>query len=259
VFAQLQHCSTFPDFNNYLVYILASGEGMTVEVRQAAGLLLKNNLKTGYATAQAEYRTYIKHHTLRSLGVPHAPLRTTIGTVISVIAVVEGIKAWPELPVGIVQCIHSNDYDHTHGALDALFKVSMSTAPPSHSSHPQNSAAESPKRTTTGVRRYDEGGGWGDGPADLRGHPGAAGSRNPGAGSEAVRHARAAGARPRRKRPVCFLLFCVQGISQDKGWKECAGFTWIEWYSTRACGSCWHCSSTRRWRFGGWPSGAATT
>jgi transportin-1 len=47
LFAQLQHCGTFPDFNNYLVYILASGDGMTADVRQAAGLLLKNNLKTG--------------------------------------------------------------------------------------------------------------------------------------------------------------------------------------------------------------------
>jgi hypothetical protein len=78
-----------------------------------------------YATTAAEYRCYIKHHVLRSVGAPHAALRTTIGTVISVVAVADGLKSWPELPNGIVQCLYSDDYDHTHGALDALYKVRL--------------------------------------------------------------------------------------------------------------------------------------
>lgn len=82
IFAQLQHCSTFPDFNNYLTFILSSGEGFHVEVRQSAGLLLKNNLKTAFATTAPEYQVYIKQQVLRSVGSNNQALRSTVGTVI---------------------------------------------------------------------------------------------------------------------------------------------------------------------------------
>lgn len=39
IWQQLQHYSQFPDFNNYLAFILARAEGKSVEIRQAAGLL----------------------------------------------------------------------------------------------------------------------------------------------------------------------------------------------------------------------------
>mmetsp|Transcript_12222 Transcript_12222/g.16667 ORF Transcript_12222/g.16667 Transcript_12222/m.16667 type:complete len:922 (-) Transcript_12222:537-3302(-) len=125
IFAQLQHCSTFPDFNNYLVYILASGGdlGHPIEVRQSAGLLLKNNLKTGFTTTTPEYQAFIKHHILRSVGVPDRALRSTVGTVISVIAAADGVAKWPEMSLGLAQCLYSEDFDHTEGALDALYKI----------------------------------------------------------------------------------------------------------------------------------------
>ena len=82
IFAQLQHCSSFPDFNNYLVFIFSSGESYSVEVRQSAGLLLKNNLKTAFLTTAPEFQTFIKHHVLRSLGTDNPNIRSTTGTII---------------------------------------------------------------------------------------------------------------------------------------------------------------------------------
>ena len=47
MYERLQECSKFPDFNSYLALILCKGDGTYGDdVRQTAGLLLKNNLKT---------------------------------------------------------------------------------------------------------------------------------------------------------------------------------------------------------------------
>ena len=51
MYQRLQQCAQIPDFNNYLAFILTQGEGTQDEIRQTAGLLLKNNLKTGWHTA----------------------------------------------------------------------------------------------------------------------------------------------------------------------------------------------------------------
>ncbi len=88
--SQLEQCTKIPDFNNYLAYIFADGDNLAIEVsyffeshlpsisilaigrrsrnvairymqvRQSAGLLLKNNLKYHYAGATEELRQYIK-------------------------------------------------------------------------------------------------------------------------------------------------------------------------------------------------------
>jgi transportin-1 len=81
IFAQLQHFSNFPDFNNYLVFIFANGT-YPVEVRQAAGLLLKNNLKTAFLTTAPEFQAFIRNHVLRSIGSENSQIRSTTGTLV---------------------------------------------------------------------------------------------------------------------------------------------------------------------------------
>eukprot|EP00798_Chlamydomonas_sp_ICE-L_P031863 gene31863-7069_t len=46
ILQQLEQCKQIPDFNNYLAFIFGKAEQLAVEVRQSAGLLLKNNLKS---------------------------------------------------------------------------------------------------------------------------------------------------------------------------------------------------------------------
>ncbi|VVA99326.1 unnamed protein product [Arabis nemorensis] len=123
IWKQLQHFSQFPDFNNYLVFILVRAEGKSVEVRQAAGLLLKNNLRGAYPSMSQENQKYIKSELLPCLGAVDRNIRTTVGTIISVIVHIEGVSGWPELLPALVTCLDSNDLNHMDGAMDALSKI----------------------------------------------------------------------------------------------------------------------------------------
>ncbi|CAN8271312.1 unnamed protein product [Cochlearia groenlandica] len=123
IWKQLQHFSQFPDFNNYLVFILVRVEGKSVEIRQAAGLLLKNNLKGAYPSMAQENQRYIKTELLPCLGAVDRNIRTTVGTIISVVVHIEGVSGWPELLPALVTCLDSNDLNHMDGAMDALSKI----------------------------------------------------------------------------------------------------------------------------------------
>ncbi|KAJ6739285.1 TRANSPORTIN 1 ISOFORM 1 [Salix koriyanagi] len=92
IWQQLQHFSQFPDFNNYLAFILSRAEGKSVEIRQAAGAADRH-------------------------------LRSTAGTIISVIVQLGGISGWPELLQAVITCLDSNDLNHMEGAMDALSKI----------------------------------------------------------------------------------------------------------------------------------------
>ncbi|XP_026455966.1 transportin-1-like [Papaver somniferum] len=120
---QLQHCSQFPDFNNYLTFILARAEGTLVEIRQAAGLLLKNNLRTAFKSLTPSYQQYIKSELLPCLGASDRHIRSTVGTVISVIIQQGGVPGWPELLQALLHCLDSKELNHMEGAMDALSKI----------------------------------------------------------------------------------------------------------------------------------------
>ncbi|KAL7237320.1 hypothetical protein ACSBR2_003583 [Camellia fascicularis] len=123
ILQQLHHYSQLPDFNNYLAFILARAEGKPMEVRQAAGLLLKNNLRAAFKSMASPYQQYIKSELLPCLGAADRHIRSTAGTVISELVQVGGVFGWPELLHTLVQCLDSNDLNHMEGAMDALSKI----------------------------------------------------------------------------------------------------------------------------------------
>ena len=98
-------------------------QGQPVEVRQVAGLLLKNSLKVNYETLIPAYVEYIKDELLLCLGSSDRHIRATVGTVTSVIVEQGRVKGWPQLLRALLHCLDSNDYNHAEGALDALSKV----------------------------------------------------------------------------------------------------------------------------------------
>lgn len=69
------------------------------------------------------YQQYIKSELLPCLGAPDRHLRSTVGTVVSVIVQQGQVHGWPELLQALVQCFDSNDFNLMEGALDALSKV----------------------------------------------------------------------------------------------------------------------------------------
>ncbi|KAG6571007.1 Transportin-1, partial [Cucurbita argyrosperma subsp. sororia] len=123
IWQQLQQYSQFPDFNNYLAFILARAEGKSVEVRQAAGLYLKNNLRTAYKSMTPAFQQYIKTELLPCMGAADRHIRSTVGTIISVVVQLGGILGWPELLEALVRCLDSKDQNHMEGAMDALSKI----------------------------------------------------------------------------------------------------------------------------------------
>ncbi|XP_022970935.1 transportin-1-like [Cucurbita maxima] len=123
IWQQLQQYSQFPDFNNYLVFILARAEGKSVEVRQAAGLFLKNNLRNAYKSMSPVFQQYIKSELLPCMGAADRHIRSTVGTIISVVVQLGGILGWPELLQALVKCLDSTDQNHMEGAMDALSKI----------------------------------------------------------------------------------------------------------------------------------------
>ncbi|XP_010910681.1 transportin-1 isoform X2 [Elaeis guineensis] len=123
IWQQLQHYSQFPDFNNYLVFILAHAEGKSVEIRQAAGLLLKNNLRVTFSSLSPSHQQYIKSELLPCLGATDRTIRSTVGTVISVLVQLGRVVGWPELLQALVHCLDGNDTNHMEGAMDAIYKI----------------------------------------------------------------------------------------------------------------------------------------
>lgn len=94
-----------------------------MEVRQAAGLYLKNNLRNAYKSMQPAYQQYVKSELLPCLAAADKNIRSTTGTIISVVVEIGGVAGWPELLQALVNCLDSNDLNHMEGAMDALSKV----------------------------------------------------------------------------------------------------------------------------------------
>ena len=123
MYQRLQQCARIPDFNNYLAAILCDGDGVQEEIRQTAGLLLKNNLKTGWETTAAEYRAFIQRALLPALGHASKLIRQTAGTCVSMAARAAGPAGWPDLYPALARCVESGDANHVDGALDAIYKT----------------------------------------------------------------------------------------------------------------------------------------
>ena len=94
-----------------------------LEVRQAAGLLLKNNLRTTFKNMDPANQQYIKLRLLPCLGSPDRHIRSTTGTIISAIVQLVGVIGWTELLTALLTCLDSTDLHQVEGAMDALSKV----------------------------------------------------------------------------------------------------------------------------------------
>lgn len=79
MYQRLQQCAKIPDFNNYLAFILTQGEGTQDEIRQTAGLLLKNNLKMAGRAPSPRTRRTSSARSSRPSGTPTGSSGTPSG------------------------------------------------------------------------------------------------------------------------------------------------------------------------------------
>lgn len=141
VYGQLEAARHYPDFNNYLAFVLARGGAQgqaSAECRQAAGLLLKNNCRGSWRALVAPVRAYVQGCVVQVLGAPPgsvgATVRSTAGSVASAIAWAAAMEArqggeghgfafWPELPATLLGALDAADLEVQLGALDCVKKI----------------------------------------------------------------------------------------------------------------------------------------
>ena len=124
VFRQLEESQKHLEFLLYLAFILGRADGAAAEVRMGAGLLLKNCVRRGgLRTGDTEVLGAVKGMLLAPLSHPLPAIRGTAGTVVSALVGAVGLRVWPEVVLGLCDCLRSDEPLRVLGGLDALRKV----------------------------------------------------------------------------------------------------------------------------------------
>jgi len=69
------------------------------------------------------FQHYVRSELLPCIGATNRAIRSTVGTVISVLFQIVRVAGWIELFQALHKCLDSNDLDHMEGAMDAIYKV----------------------------------------------------------------------------------------------------------------------------------------
>lgn len=125
---KLEELNRYPDFNNYLIYVLTKLTSQDEPTRSLSGLILKNNIKIHASSLQPEVIEYIKKECLMALGDPSPLIRATVGILITTIANKGGILNWPELLPTLCEMLDSQEYSICEGAFGALQKICEDSA-----------------------------------------------------------------------------------------------------------------------------------
>lgn len=111
IFQKLEELNKYPDFNNYLIFVLTKLVSEEEPTRSLSGLILKNNVKAHYNSFMPEVAQFIKKECLSAVGDPSPLIRATVGIIITTIASKGELTAWPELLPALSQMLDSQDYN----------------------------------------------------------------------------------------------------------------------------------------------------
>eukprot|EP00210_Caulerpa_lentillifera_P007562 g7222.t1 len=126
IYRKLEEYSASPEFNNYLVYLFAEGgQEFPLDVRQSAGLLLKNKLKTQFTSLPDSNRQYIQSSVVKALSSNSSVLRQTASVLVStLISLEDSVLQWTPLLQYLKDALTGSDKISKSAALDSLLKVS---------------------------------------------------------------------------------------------------------------------------------------
>uniref|UniRef100_A0A674H5K9 Transportin-1 n=1 Tax=Taeniopygia guttata TaxID=59729 RepID=A0A674H5K9_TAEGU len=120
---KLKQLNQFPDFNNYLIFVLTRLKSEDEPTRSLSGLILKNNVKAHFQSFPPPVADFIKRECLNHLGDNSSLIRATIGILITTIASKGELQMWPELLPQLCNLLNSEDYNTCEGAFGALQKI----------------------------------------------------------------------------------------------------------------------------------------
>lgn len=119
----MEELSQYPDFNNYLVFVLTKLRNEDESTRSLSGLILKNTVRVNYDSLPPQVINFIKTESLNSIGDPSPLIRATIGILVTTIATKGGIDNWPEVLPTLANALDSEDYNVCEGSFGALQKI----------------------------------------------------------------------------------------------------------------------------------------
>ena len=127
MYQRLQECH--PGFQLVLGVDLCKGDGTYGDdVRQTAGLLLKNNLKTTWQFSEEPHESFIRDALTGSMTHPSRIVRRVVGTSLAICVRQKGWQSTPQLWQLIAENLDaSKDPNALDGALDALYKICEET------------------------------------------------------------------------------------------------------------------------------------
>ena len=137
---KLEELNKYPDFNNYLIFVLTKLKTEDDPTRSLSGLILKNNVRAHFEKFPAEVTTFIKQECLSSIGDQSPLIRATIGILVTTIVAKGELRNWQELLPSLCNSLDSDDYNVCEGAFGALQKICEDNAEDldNDSTHPLN-------------------------------------------------------------------------------------------------------------------------
>ncbi|XP_054718546.1 transportin-1-like isoform X1 [Uloborus diversus] len=125
---KLEELNKYPDFNNYLIFVLTKLTSEDEPTRSLSGLILKNNVKAHFHQFPPEVTEFIKSECLNSVGDPSPLIRATIGILITTIASKGELTNWVDLLPRLCHLLDSEDYNVCEGSFGALQKICEDSA-----------------------------------------------------------------------------------------------------------------------------------
>ncbi|KAF6734998.1 Transportin-1 [Oryzias melastigma] len=125
---RLEQLNQYPDFNNYLIFVLTKLKSEDEPTRSLSGLILKNNVKAHYHNFPNGVSDFIKSECLQNIGDSSPLIRATVGILITTIASKGELQNWPELLPNLCLLLDSEDYNTCEGAFGALQKICEDSA-----------------------------------------------------------------------------------------------------------------------------------
>ncbi|KAG0171138.1 hypothetical protein DFQ28_003896 [Apophysomyces sp. BC1034] len=118
---RLEYFNKIPDYNSYLVYILTQMPQEDHFVRSVAGLTLKNNIKSFYASIPPQVLQHVKDSCLEHVGDVH--IGKAISLVIAAIFARGHVSSWPQALQVLLENLNSPNPVVVENSFSTLQKI----------------------------------------------------------------------------------------------------------------------------------------